>query len=131
MVLPAPFGPTSATRCPGDSASETSRSTSRPASVTLTPVRDQNGGVAHATPPAERAALAHDQIEEERHADDRRQHADLDVSGRGNQPHRDVGRQQQRGARQRARHQQPRRIVADQRPHQMRRDQADEADAAD
>ena len=31
---------------------------------------------------------------------------------------------------QRARHQQPRRIVADQRPHQMRRDQADEADGA-
>ena len=31
---------------------------------------------------------------------------------------------------ERARHQQPRRIVADERPHQMRRDQADEADGA-
>ena len=31
---------------------------------------------------------------------------------------------------ERARHQQPRRIVADQRPHQMRRHQADEADGA-
>ena len=37
VVLPAPFGPTSATRCPGDSASEISRSTARPDSLTLTP----------------------------------------------------------------------------------------------
>ncbi len=34
VVLPAPFGPTSATRWPADSASETSFSTTRPDSVT-------------------------------------------------------------------------------------------------
>ena len=51
VVLPAPFGPTNATRCPGDSASETSRSTRRPAKVTLTSLRGDEGGVGHATPP--------------------------------------------------------------------------------
>ena len=38
VVLPAPFGPTSATRCPADSASETSFSTTRPASRTPSPL---------------------------------------------------------------------------------------------
>ena len=50
--------------------------------------------------------------------------------GRGDDAHRDIGGEQQRCTGERARHQQPRRIVADQRPHQMRRDQADEADGA-
>ena len=43
---------------------------------------------------------------------------------------RDIGGQQQRSPGERARNQQPRRIVADQRPHQMRRDQADKPDGA-
>ncbi|KAH1675870.1 hypothetical protein KXX12_008817, partial [Aspergillus fumigatus] len=57
-----------------------------------------------------RAAFPHDQIEEERHADDRGKDADLDIRGGRDDAHRDIRRQQQRRAGQRTRQQQPRRI---------------------
>ena len=51
VVLPAPFGPTSATRCPDGSESERSFSTTRPAKTTLDALRGEKGRCGHATPP--------------------------------------------------------------------------------
>ena len=48
----------------------------------------------------------------------------------GDQPHRDVGDEQHDRAAEAADQQQPAGAIADQRPQQMRRDQADEADRA-
>ena len=56
--------------------------------------------------------------------------ADLDVAGGRNQPHCDIRRRQQRRAAKGARQEQPRRIRPDEGAHQMRRDEADEADGA-
>ena len=83
--LPAPFGPTSATRSPCSIASVTSRRIARPRSSTVTPSAGQRDAPAHSSYPVRARRRS---SEEERRPDDRGDDADRDAA---EQPRDEVG----------------------------------------
>ena len=76
----------------------------------------------------EAAAGANDEEKKERHPNQRRNHADLNLGCRWNKADEAVGSEQKSGARQRRRKQHRRRPVADEWPDQVRYDEPEKAD---
>src|SRR5690606_17184226 len=128
VVLPAPFGPRRNTSSPGASFKLT------PSSIRRLPARTVMFS-------ATRAILAHrlheiavalpqHQPDEEWNPDQRCQHTDLNFGSSRDDARSYVGREQERRASQHRGNMDARRIVADQRPYEVRRDEADKADDA-
>src|SRR5690606_16551947 len=91
VLLPAPFGPRSASTSPCRTASETSWSTSRPSRVTESPAAESAGSVMRA--PTHHAVQ---EEEEDRRADERGDHAEGDLGARGHETNADVAEEDER-----------------------------------